>query len=279
MTKRKQYLQLFALSDDATSDEIKKRYRLLAKKYHPDVNKSPYANETFVLLQEAYDYLISNKSNDQSYFENSKSDEISRMERIKRAKERLKEARLQEQNKIKNEYQKITNSRIWLVFKTFAYISLICSIFLVIDLFAPKKMENAKIVAFSTNYNGFYVDKICLIQTEKNNQIFVSSAVKHNLNKDNRITIERSRIFNHPTDIHQFNFNGNEQFNVEFSFYNFSIFIALIFTLPIIIYRKRNPSHGFFFLYRFALYTVFPILFYFLVTESRLIHLITFGFL
>ena len=38
----------------ATKDEIKKAYRRLALKYHPDKNKSPDAHEKFIAINEAY---------------------------------------------------------------------------------------------------------------------------------------------------------------------------------------------------------------------------------
>ncbi len=41
----------------ATPDEIKRAYRKLARKYHPDVNKEPDAEEKFKTLGEAYDVL------------------------------------------------------------------------------------------------------------------------------------------------------------------------------------------------------------------------------
>jgi DnaJ-class molecular chaperone len=48
------YYQIFGLSKNATKAEIKKRYRELAKKYHPDVNSSPDATFQMQKIQEAY---------------------------------------------------------------------------------------------------------------------------------------------------------------------------------------------------------------------------------
>jgi len=45
------------VSPDATADEIKKAYRKLARKYHPDVNKSPEAEEKFKEINAAYEIL------------------------------------------------------------------------------------------------------------------------------------------------------------------------------------------------------------------------------
>ena len=45
------------VSQDASADEIKKAYRRLARKYHPDVNKDPGAEEKFKEINAAYEIL------------------------------------------------------------------------------------------------------------------------------------------------------------------------------------------------------------------------------
>jgi curved DNA-binding protein CbpA len=40
------YYAILGILQDANFQEIKKSYRKLAKKYHPDRNKSPHAEET-----------------------------------------------------------------------------------------------------------------------------------------------------------------------------------------------------------------------------------------
>ena len=51
------YYQVMGLADPATADEIKKAYRKLARKYHPDVSKEKNAEEKFKELGEAYEVL------------------------------------------------------------------------------------------------------------------------------------------------------------------------------------------------------------------------------
>ncbi|CAG5131340.1 unnamed protein product [Candidula unifasciata] len=53
----KDYYKLLGISKGATEDEIKKAYRKMALKYHPDKNKSPGAEEKFKEIAEAYDVL------------------------------------------------------------------------------------------------------------------------------------------------------------------------------------------------------------------------------
>ena len=57
MASKRDYYEVLGLQKGASADEIKKAYRSLAKKYHPDINKEPGAEEKFKEINEAYDTL------------------------------------------------------------------------------------------------------------------------------------------------------------------------------------------------------------------------------
>jgi hypothetical protein len=66
------YYEIFDLPLGSSIDEIKKAYRKKARQYHPDLNSSPDAQDLFIRITEAYEFLIANhekiKSDDQAYY-------------------------------------------------------------------------------------------------------------------------------------------------------------------------------------------------------------------
>src|SRR5512132_69174 len=55
--KYKDYYAILGVDRNASAEDIKKTYRKLARKYHPDVSKEKNAEERFKEVQEAYETL------------------------------------------------------------------------------------------------------------------------------------------------------------------------------------------------------------------------------
>ena len=64
--KYKDYYDILGVSRDADANTIKSAYRKLARKYHPDVNKTKEAEEKFKDINEAYE-VLSDKNKRQRY--------------------------------------------------------------------------------------------------------------------------------------------------------------------------------------------------------------------
>lgn len=58
MAEKRDLYEVLGLSKSATDQDIKKAYRSLAKKFHPDVNKEKGSDLKFKEVQEAYDTLM-----------------------------------------------------------------------------------------------------------------------------------------------------------------------------------------------------------------------------
>ena len=58
MAAKRDYYEVLGVSRTASQEEIKKAYRKLARKYHPDVNPGKKgAEERFIEITEAYQVL------------------------------------------------------------------------------------------------------------------------------------------------------------------------------------------------------------------------------
>ena len=57
MAAKRDYYEILGVQKGASDDEIKKAYRKLSKKYHPDINKEADADQKFKEVSEAYEIL------------------------------------------------------------------------------------------------------------------------------------------------------------------------------------------------------------------------------
>jgi len=280
MSTRKKYLELLNLPANASKDDIRKQFRKLAKEYHPDKNKSANATEIFQLIKEAYDFLMEDKPTIKFIpTEANPSEELKRMERIRKAKERLREKRMQEEKKLKESYQKITSGLQWKLFSFLSVISLVVSALLLIEPLLPEHTEKQVVTHFSSAYNGLFREEVFLIQTNQKLKIFSEISLKNKLLYSDTIYVYRSFIFHNPLKIIHKSKLELSTHNIDFSVGNIYLFTALFFAIPFFVRRKKELTATYIFLFKFSFFIVEGLLIIFLFTSDRWFHLLLLGFL
>jgi len=99
------YYDILGVSPNATEQEIRRAYRRMAKKFHPDINQSPGADSEFLRIKRAYDILINegSRASFQQSYRNPMSSYEAYMAWKKRQQEKVEEeARLRYQEFLKS---------------------------------------------------------------------------------------------------------------------------------------------------------------------------------
>ena len=66
MSEKRDYYEVLGVSKTASADEIKKAYRKMALKYHPDKNKAKSAGEAFKKVNQAFS-ILKDKDNEDNH--------------------------------------------------------------------------------------------------------------------------------------------------------------------------------------------------------------------
>ncbi len=157
---QEKYLEILDLQPGATMAEIREAYAKLSKHFHPDNNKEDYAEERFIAVNEAYNYLIESGSKAKGTPEEGDKaivaapiDEYDKWRRQAKAyaKKRAKEVEKMQQEMIKS---------MLLAFHIFLGIMIIFNALLITDYFLPRNEAIKEIDVFkrvkevAVNSNG-----------------------------------------------------------------------------------------------------------------------------
>ena len=248
----KNYYKTLGLSSSATNAEIKVAYRRLAKKYHPDKNKSKQASQLFIEVNEAYAHL----TNENSTFQIKSTEKNPPRKRSKYSEEELKKRmewarkyahykKIKEERVIELEYYKINNSFRKKIITLINWVS-ICFAFLIFLDF--KILPTSPIyVKLITNYIDTGSDKFVLKFKDIDNDDFNFGVslddIKYiNAAKINEYSTQKSMLFNQNTNM-LLNID-NEIITIDnhFCVYKVFYFYFVILLLPLITIFSKGPN-------------------------------------
>ena len=276
MSLKKKYYELFGLDEKASKEDIRKAYRKLAMKYHPDRNPDPRAHQIFVDLAEAYDILISDRPLKESAPKARK--EKSFEERRQEAEIRFKKQQERKHREQEAYFANLTKGKKWVVFKRFAQISAALSFLLLLDTVLPTHMETHTVTGYSPKYNGLVSGQVICFKTDQQLEVFVKSPYPNMYTTHPVIGVERSWIFHNPVRVWHRTLHYLRPFDVDFSATSLFPSVSLLFAVPILtmFYRRRSFWFTLFYLFSFNIIGICVV--YFLVTQDRWVHLLTLGF-
>lgn len=148
--------QLMGVSSAMDDEALKKRFRKLSLKIHPDVNSSPDAAEKFVLLCKAYDTILHFRKTGEikQHQKSTAATAESKEEKLKKAKEFVRKRAQMENDEALKEYEKIKSS---FLFKVSPIITLVCFLLifvLIYDRLSPVQITKCDRVSYSYDVNG-----------------------------------------------------------------------------------------------------------------------------
>ena len=248
----KNYYKTLGLSSSATKAEIKVAYRKLAKKYHPDKNKSKHASQLFIEVNEAYAYL----SNETPTFQpknivktpprkRSKYSEDELKKRMEWARKYAQYKKVKEERVMELEYYKIHNSSRRKIITLINWVSLSFAFLIFIDF---KILPTSPIyVELITNYIDTSSDKFVLKFKDIDNNDFNFAVslddIKYiNAAKINGYSTQKSMILRQNTNM-LLNID-NDIISIEnhFCVYKVFYFYFTILLLPLITIFSKGPN-------------------------------------
>lgn len=282
---RSKYYKILNLEPGANEKQIRKQYRLLALKVHPDQNNSPEAEEQFIRLTEAHDILLGKKKapNQHSSSPTTRTNTSSEEEKERRKEEAKK--RYTEQvikDHIENElyFRKLTSGRRWKALKLSAFLGIVLAFCLSLDLFLPNHYQEEDVVGYRRNLayapNG---QQISLVKTDKEEFYWISRITYSLYGRSRKVLVESSWIFHNSIRLISREKLRNKHFDIHFSFHAATWILIPLFLVPAFTLWYKRKRISFTVLYHFSMLGVNGLMLFFLFTDNRWAHLLTLGFL
>jgi hypothetical protein len=275
------------LKAGASADEIRRAYRRLVKKYHPDRNPLPSAAAQFIEIQSAYEQLTSSQlTADPSAVEQKyrarqaqyDQDLDAYKKQRAAAREKLRQQKEKEEAYKIAYLQQLRSGKIGLWHKAVAGFGALLFLALWLDFFLPAQQRAISAEAYGIRTYGSVDGHLVQVFKSTDDRAFwVADYQSQNLPKAQKLrSIETPWL--HQVKALTFHEGLYEHIvPIHFSFYWAQIWISLLFLIPLLSWYLASADIIFVASSFVSRYAISAIMLWFLLSESRFIHLLSLG--
>ncbi|UTW60731.1 DnaJ domain-containing protein [bacterium SCSIO 12741] len=288
---RQYHLDILGLPPSASDGEIKKRYRELAMRYHPDVNQDPGAKEEFIRIHKAYEALMGGGSEINQMYEAYQRSRRAQRPSSQTAsaygyEEDQREAMRQRARKYAEMHQKeaeeielgvfnmLTSGVVWWVVRIFALAIVIFGFIMMVDFILPQREEAHK-VKNTVHYELFSRNTIFFVdggQIDVPERVFLKLGIRDSLYMDYSPMLREFLDYR----IIKYEQEGEIVMEDGFNFFSFYPLFPLLFFIPgFILFYKKNEVR-FYLLYFVTLIAYPALILHYLIRENKFQYLIDF---
>ena len=272
--------KLLGLNPGASEEEIRKRYRELVKKFHPDVNNDANAQKKFIEIQAAYEELTHiNEVTTEVETPTEQTFQAEYTAYQEHARQQYQARKKKEAEELEKLYVRLQTGPVFLLHRCIALVSIAVMLALCLDLILPHRHISAVITSYSTDvYQSMNGNLVSLAKTNHGESFFLNAFSNRFFDINPFIEIKKTTILHQPISVLSASDEFLQEIPIHFSFYwaQFVMFPFFIVPIAFLIYRKKDAY--FIMGSYFTRYASGILLLYFLISQDRWLHLITLGF-
>ena len=255
------YYKILGLPNQSDKKLVKRAYRRLAMKYHPDKNDDRKANEKFILINEAYAKIMDESAHQNTWNtyrnEKAKAKEEELKKRMQWAKKYAQYKKDQEERIAEITYNKIQHSALGWIYPLISWVCIGFAFLLFLDFMVMNTKDLD--VDFDRSYVDMATEKDVLLFKDKESEEYIGEFAVHindvkrlEFSKKVKYKCQLTPIFNELVTLTFYHQDENIKIFNHYSVYR-AAYIFLFFLLtPVITLISKGPN----FLHVFCVYFV-----------------------
>ena len=255
------YYKILGLPNQSDKKLVKRAYRRLAMKYHPDKNDDRKANEKFILINEAYAKIMDESAHQNSWntYQNkkAKAKEEELKKRMQWAKKYAQYKKDQEERIAEITYNKIQHSALGWIYPLISWVCIGFAFLLFLDFMVMNTKDLD--VDFDRSYVDMATEKDVLLFKDKESEEYIGEFAVHiddvkrlEFSKKVKYRCQLTPIFNELVTLTFYHQDENIKIFNHYSVYRAAYIFLLFLLTPVITLISKGPN----FLHVFCVYFV-----------------------